>query len=180
MGSEEPSVDADETDSIQSGEFSAHLNRKVMGIWLAVSLVATVLEAFALLVGVGSAIDWFLLVAFAAISAVLALHVFDKRPVLIVNQDGIHDRRISRGMISWDDVLWHKMEAQAAVPILGVGLTDSVARQVGVHPWAIQFKNQPAPFGKIKGYRIWPHRTHGKGHEFVRAVQRFAPIQHDK
>ncbi|MGJ8531167.1 MAG: hypothetical protein ACSHYC_03235 [Alphaproteobacteria bacterium] len=180
MDTEGPKADSVEAGSASAGEYSVYLNRKVMGIWLAATCLVILLEAFALISGVGSGIDWFLLIAFVGVGAVLALHVFDTRPVLIVNQHGVHDRRISRQIIPWDAMLWYKIEAQPAMPFLGVGLVDEVAKQVGVHPWAMLFKNQPAPFGKLKGYRIWPHRTLGERHEFVRAVQRFAPPMHDR
>lgn len=176
-GSEADSVDAG---SVSAGEFSVQLNRKVMGAWLVATCLAVLLEVFALTAGLGNGIDWFLLVAFLAVSAVIAMHVFDKRPVLIVNQHGVHDRRISRQIIPWNAVMWHNIEARTAMPVLGVGLTDEAAKQAGVHPWAMMYKNQPAPFGKLKGYRIWPHRTLGEGHEFVRAVERFAPLVNDK
>ena len=163
----------------EAGIFSAPLNRAVMGSWLAATLVSVSLEALALIMGVGSIIDWVLLSAFAGISAVIAMHVFDKRPVLIVTPQGIHDRRISSRMIPWDEMLWHRLEVHGVAPVLGVGLTDKTAKEVGVHPWALIFKNQQAPLGKTKGYRIWAVRTRGASHEFVRAVQRFAPNRHD-
>lgn len=164
----------------EAGLFRAQLNRVVMGSWLAATLVSVTLEALALIMGVGSIIDWLLLITFAGISAVIAMHVFDKRPVLIVSPEGVHDRRISSRMIPWDDMLWHRLEVHRTGPVLGVGLTDEAARAVGVHPWAVLFKNQQAPFGKTKGYRIWATRTRGEDHEFVRAVQRFAPNRHDR
>ena len=117
----------------EAGIFSAPLNRAVMGSWLAATLVSVTLEALALIMGVGSMIDWILLIAFAGISAVIAMHVFDKRPVLIVTPQGIHDRRISSRMIPWDEMLWHRLEVHGVAPVLGVGLTDKTAKEVGVH-----------------------------------------------
>lgn len=180
MDTEGPKTGGADTDEAFDGEFSVQLNRKVMGGWLAATCAAALLAAVALIAGVGNAIDWILLAAFMAISAVIAMHLFDKHPVLIINQDGVHDRRISRHLIPWNAMLWHKIEAQTAVPILAVGLTDEAAKKVGVYTWAFLYKNQPAPFGKLKGYRIWPERTLGKGHDFTRAVQRFAPLQDDR
>lgn len=180
MSTTEPQADSAETGSQLDGEFSVQLDRKVMGAWLAATCFAVCLEAAALISGLGNIIDWVLLSAFLAISGVIAMHVFDKRPVLTVNQHGVHDRRVSSRIIPWDAMLWHKIEGHLTVPILGVGLTDEAAKQVGVHRWAILYKNQPGPFGKLKGYRIWAHRTHGEGADFVRAVQRFAPRQDDR
>lgn len=165
----------------QAGEtvFSAQLNRAVMGAWLVATLASTTLEAGALIVGVGSFIDWVLLIAFGSISAVIAMHVFDKRPVLIVTSEGVHDRRVSRHMIRWDDMVNHQMQVSGNIPALGVWLSDAVEKKTGVYPWSKIYKNQHGPFGKTKGYRIWAHRTRADGHEFTRAVQRFAPSRHD-
>ncbi len=179
MSTEERQTDSSAMNPEMDGTFSAQLNRKVMGGWLVATCVAVCLEAAVLISGVGNIIDWLLLTAFLAVSAVVAKHVFDKRPVLIVNREGVHDRRISARMISWEAMLWHKMEAHVAVPVLGVGLTDEAAKKAGVYPWSFLYKNQPAPFGKLKGYRIWAYRTLGEGQDFVRAVQRFAPAKDD-
>lgn len=159
--------------------FRAQLNRTVMGGWLAATLVATTLEATALIVGVGSFIDWVLFIAFGAISVVIAMHVLDKRPVLSVTSEGVHDRRVSRHMIRWDDMVNHQLQGAGNIPALGVWLSEAAEKKAGVYPWSKIYKNQHGPFGKTKGYRIWAHRTHGEGHEFTRAVQRFAPVRHD-
>lgn len=159
--------------------FSAQLNRAVMGAWLVATLASTTLEAVALIVGVGSFIDWVLLIAFGSISAVIAMHVFDKRPVLTVTSQGVHDRRVSRHMIRWDDMVDHQLQASGKIPALGVWLSDAAEKKAGVYPWSKIYKNQHGPFGKTKGYRIWAHRTRAEGHEFVRAVQRFAPNRYD-
>ncbi|MFK8035317.1 MAG: hypothetical protein AB8B94_14340 [Hyphomicrobiales bacterium] len=159
--------------------FSAQLNRAVMGAWLAATLASTALEAGALIVGVGSFIDWVLFAAFAGISAVIAMHVFDKRPVLTVTSDGIHDRRVSRHMIRWDEMINYRMQDTSNIPTLGVWLSEAAEKKSGVYPWSKIYKNQHGPFGKTKGFRIWAHRTRADGHEFAHAVQRFAPKRHD-
>ncbi|MEP0519359.1 MAG: hypothetical protein ABJO09_02225 [Hyphomicrobiales bacterium] len=159
--------------------FSAQLNRKVMGAWLVVTLISTTLEAVSLIVGVGNIIDWILLIAFGSISAVIASHIFDKRAVLTVTSEGIHDRRISRNLIRWDDMVNHQMLVSGKIPTLGVWLSNAAEKKAGVYPWSIIYKNQYGPFGKTKGYRIWAHRTRAEGHEFTRAIQRFAPNRYD-
>lgn len=169
-------MDAPQTDETV---YSVELNRTVMGAWLAATLLSCSLEITSLVVGVGNIIDWALLGAFMAISAVLAMHLFDKRPVLTVSAEGVHDRRVSRHMIPWDDMLTHQMLANLRTPTLGVWLSEEAEKRAGVYPWSKIYKNQLGPFGKTKGYRIWAHRTRGEGHEFARAVQRFAPNRHD-
>lgn len=159
--------------------FSAQLNRTVMGVWLAVTLAASTMEAAALIFGIGSFIDWVLLITFVSISAILAMHLLDKRPVLNVSAEGVLDRRVSRNIIRWDDMINYHMQADGSVPSLGVWLSDAAEKKSGVYPWSKIYKNQHGPFGKTKGYRIWAHRTRAEGHEFTRAVQRFAPARND-
>ena len=159
--------------------FAAQINRVSMGSWLAATVVAVLLEFAAVLSGVGGNLDWLLLGVFGGIAAILAKLVLDKRPVLIINEEGVLDRRVASGMMRWDDMLWHKLYADSKLPQLAIGLSDAQAKKAGVYPWSFMYRNLPGPFGKTKGYRVWSHRTRSDKDDFVAAIQHFEPSRYD-
>lgn len=155
--------------------YHAHLKRGTMTLWLIVAGLALVLEILIVASESSSWIDYVLLFCITILCAAIALQVFDKRPVLIVDADGVLDRRLSRRKIVWADMLWHELKPHGPVPLLAIGLTDQAARQAGLYPWSFIYKNQKSPLSALRGYRIWPMRTHGDPQSFIAAVRAFEP-----
>jgi len=96
--------------------------------WVAFLIGAVCFVAGGVLIvahGVGALVGWMNILFFGGCALIFAFNVFDRRPRIVIDDDGILDRTLKVGLIEWADIRSVHLKHSQGQPFLCLDLRDS-------------------------------------------------------